>query len=61
MVSAAEAPLMPIDIRVILSVGGKHEGNDLSLATETFRESGRTGRSICRLVRISRSLGGLRA
>ena len=43
MVSAADAPLMPSDIRIILGVGGEDEGDDLSLAAEAIREHGAYG------------------
>ena len=38
MVSAADAPLMPSDVGIVFGVGGEHEGDDLGLAAEAFRE-----------------------
>ena len=43
MVSAADAPLMPSDVRVVFSVGGENESDDLSFALETVREHGAHG------------------
>ena len=43
MVSAADAPLMPSDVRVVFGVGGEDEGDDLGLTAEAIREHGAHG------------------